>query len=249
MKGFLSALSVHEDTTIECSPDYSLGRYDMVLDPKHIYAGGAREHFYTCRLLVLRSEEEEQETIVNEFQHTNGCGNPNLNPMFSFTKLIDWNYDPDRVCDRVRSRILDAIDHVTFRPEILSRVADMRSGVLPGRTLGVSVRTWTAPHERNVGRPYSMEVYMNAIRPHLSSVSTVVLSVDNPDVLPDYLLALAPAHVVVLSKSEEENDTQYAFCKMLALSQCDVFVGNRISTFSELVFWFSRCKTQVIPVF
>jgi hypothetical protein len=249
MKGFLSALSINPQTTIECAPEYSLGHYDTVLDPRHIYTGGPREPFYTCRLLVLQSEEEDQQTIENEFSYTNGCGNPALNHHFSFTRLIDWNYDPSKICDRVKTRILAAIDQVRFQPQILRRVEELRAQIRPGHVLGVSVRTWTAPHEHNIRRPYSFDAYMDAIRPHLATVSTIVLSVDNDAVLPQYLEALAPANVLVLRKGEGENETQHAFIKMLTLASCDAFIGARISTFSELVFWFSRCRIQVTPLF
>lgn len=248
MKGFISALSVHP-TTIECAPEYSLGQYDTVLDPSHIYTGGPREPFYTCRLLVLKSEEEEQGTIENEFWYTNGGGNPALNHYFSMTRRIDWNYDPTKLSDAVRTRILSTIEKIRFLPHILDRVAECIAPVRPGYVLGISVRTWTAAHERDVNRPYSFDTYMEAIRPHLASVTTIVLSVDNEQVLPQYLEALAPHHVVVLSKSERDNDTQHSFIKMLALASCDAFIGNRISTFSELVFWFSRCKIRVTPLF
>lgn len=246
MKGFLSAFSVNPDTKIECNPDYTLGKYDTVLDSRHIYQDGEYEPFYTCRLLVLRDEEDEQENIYNEFQYTNGCGNSNLNHHYSFTKLIDWNYDVSRISTRVKERILGAIDKVVFQPHILDSVNEYVSQFRPGKTLGISVRTWKANHERNIDRPYDFQTYAEAIRQHLPSVSTIVLSVDNEDVLPEYLELLHDRHVILL---RHNNETQNAFVKMLTLAKCDVFVGNRISTFSELVFWFSRCCIQVTPVF
>lgn len=248
MKGFLSALSIYPNSKIECNPGYSLGEYDTVLAPRHIYVGGPREHFYTCRLLVLRSEEEDQETIETEFPHTNGCGNPKLNHNFSMKKLIDWNYDPEKIHPRVRYRLLSTVERIQFQPYILDRVRSYTSQ-FTGKTMGISVRTWTAPHEQGVNRPYSFDVYMNAIRSNLDGVSTVVLSVDNPSVLPDYLAALSDVSVIVLTPTETENPTQHAFIKMLTLAHCDLFIGNRISTFTELVFWFSRHRTKMITVF
>lgn len=247
MKGFLSALSVNPETKIECNPDYTLGKYDTVLDSRHIYQGGVYEPFYTCRLLVLRDEEDEQENIYNEFQYTNGCGNSNLNHHYSFTKLIDWNYDVSRISAQVKHRILRTIDSLHFQPHILKAVDEYVSQFHTGKTLGISVRTWKAKHEQNIDRPYDFQTYANAIRHHLQSVSTVVLSVDNEDVLQEYLDLLQDKHVIVLRHND--NETQTAFIKMLTLAKCDIFVGNRISTFSELVFWFSRCNIQVTTVF
>jgi hypothetical protein len=249
MKGFISALSVNPNTKIECNPDYRLGGYDSVLDEEHIYSGGPCEHFYTCRLLVLREEEDEQENILNEFQYTNGCGNPNINHHYSLTKLIDWNYDASRLSVRVRERILRAIDGIRFQERILRSVESYVSQFRQGKTLGISVRTWKASHEQNIDRPYDFQVYANTIRQFLPSVSTVVLSVDNESVVPEYMDLLQNKHVIVLYPQDTENETQRAFIKMLTLARCDLFIGNRISTFTELVFWFSRCKSQVTTVF
>lgn len=249
MKGFISALSVNPNTTIECNQEYSLGKYDTVFDSRHIYVDGQCEKFYTCRLLVLREEEDEQENIVNEFQHTSGCGNPTLNHYYSLTKLIDWNYDVSRISTRVKNRILGTIDTLHFQPHILNAVNGYVSQFLPGKTLGISVRTWKANHERNIDRPYNFHTYANAIRHYLPSVSTIVLSVDNEDVLSEYLNLLQDKHVIVLRHNDTNNETQTAFIKMLTLAKCDMFIGNRISTFSELVFWFSRCNIHVTTVF
>jgi len=54
---------------------------------------------------------------------------------------------------------------------------------------------------------------------------------------------------IVLDKSDSMNDIQYAIIKALTLSHCNYFIGNRISTFSELVFWFSKFHTKVYTVF
>jgi hypothetical protein len=250
MKGFLSALSVNPNTTVECNPEYMYGLYDSVLDSKHIYRGGGYEPFYTCRLLVLKSEEPYQENIANEFQHTSGCGNPALNHHYSTTRLIDWNYDPKKVHARVRTRILAAIQQVVFRPEILRWVNGWTSHFV-GPSLGISVRTWKAQHEHNIDRPYNADTYKQAIDALLPRVSTVVLSVDTDAVIEEYMqhLSTFSGTVIVLRKSEEQNPIQFAFVKALALSKCTYLVANRISTFTELVYWWSGCSIQVTPVF
>jgi hypothetical protein len=114
-------------------PNASLGRYDTVLDPCHIYTGGPREPFYTCRLLVLRSEEDEQPVqIENEFLlYKWNAENPSLNHHFSMSRLIDWNYDPAEISDRVRKRILTAVNQVRFQQYILCRVAESLASLRP----------------------------------------------------------------------------------------------------------------------
>jgi hypothetical protein len=82
-------------------------------------------------------------------------------------------------------------------------------------------------------------------------IENILLSLDNYDVEPQYMEYLASfgKPVVVLRKTDDINELQYAFIKMLTLSKCKYFIGNRISTFTELVFWFGECKPKVYPVF
>ena len=249
MKGYISALSVNPNSVIECNPEYSLGRYDTALADKHIYHGGPREPFYTCRLLVLKEEEAEQETIVNEFQYTNGCGNPRLNGAYSMSRLIDWNYDPERVANRVKARVFRILDSLEFRPQISAAVTRYIAQ-MQGESLGIAVRTWKASHEHNIDRPYNPETYKAAIARELAGVSTVVLSTDADEALAEYTEFLAQFPVKTIAfRFTDENATQRAFIKMLTLARCDVLIGNRISSFSELAWWFSRHRARVVPLF
>jgi hypothetical protein len=260
MKGFISAFSVHTNSKIECNPSYMYGRYDTVLDSPHIYGEGdtkqSREDFYTCRLLLLRSEESDQQHIYNEFQYTNGCGNQRLNEKhgFSMSRLIDWNYDTSRLCEAVKSRILGTISRIKFLPVITDAVETILKQSLPGKSLGVAVRTWKGAHEKGIDRPYNSETYRKAIVSamlQMPQITTVYLSVDNETVLAEYcqFLSQLGLKVVYLGRDESWNAIQHAFINMLVLSRCDCLVGNRISTYTELSYWFSGLKLQVIPVF
>lgn len=78
----------------------------------------------------------------------------------------------------------------------------------------------------------------------------VVLSCDNEDefrtVYLPHLVSLGISHYA-LGISDPDllqglNELQIATLKMLVLSQLPHVIANRISTFSELIFWFGRCK-------
>jgi hypothetical protein len=121
-------------------------------------------------------------------------------------------------------------------------------------TLGISIRTWTASHEYNIRREYSFEIYKNAIIDVLSKnkmIDTIILSLDNEIVEPQYLSLLQqfPNINIIIYREKNVNHLQYVIIKMLLLSKSKFFICNRISTFSELVFWFSECKQTVIPLF
>jgi hypothetical protein len=117
------------------------------------------------------------------------------------------------------------------------------ANIFKGTVLGVSVRTWKSPHEYNVDRPYNKLDYINAINENKSE--TLFISFDNLDEEKEYsqftyITYKKPAHITFL---------QYSCIKMLILSNCNTLICNRISTFSEMIYWISRCKQKVIPLY
>lgn len=259
-KAFISALSIHNDVVLHCNPDFVYGQYDTILHEKYIFSENNSmnkniEDFYTCRLLVLKSEENHQENIHNEFCYTDGCQNSNLNHLFSFSKLIDWNYNSHKLCNQLKDRIFNVIDKLVFKDIIIDELKNIEKDILTSKNtnLAISVRTWKSNHETNIDRPYDFNVYKNKIRSVLNNnhITNVLLSIDNEDYLQKYIELLQEykdVKLIILQKNQL-NDIQFAITKVLILSKCDFLIANRISTFSELIFWFSKCKIQVFPLF
>jgi hypothetical protein len=250
LKCFMSSLSINEDTRIVCHPEYMYGTYDTILDPSFIYTGKTKkscENVYTCRLLLLRREEEHQENIPSDETYFGGLSNPRFNWYWSFTKQIDWNYDPTKVHPIVRDRIFEAMGRLIFLPIIHSEVNQFLATV-PHPFLAVSVRTWKASHEHNIRRAYDSDCYINKINEveKKYNMKTIVLSIDNEEFIEPYLRV---PNVFVIRKPDHFNALQFALYKMLVLSRSSHFIGNRISTFTECVFWFSRHTTRVHTVF
>ena len=256
IKSFITAYSVNENSKIDCNSDYLLGVYDTVLDEKHIYKENPNitpKYMYTSRLLVLPEEENEQQHIFSaENYEVNGCGNNDYNYLYSFQRLIDYNYDPDRICERVKKRIIGAIEKIKFLPFIENKVLENIKNISEN-SLAISIRTWKCFHETNINREYNSEVYKEKIRDVILAVNPdkILISFDNHDYEEEYISFLNSFNIplVILNKETDTNDLQHAFIKMLSLSSCRYFIGNRISTFSELVWWFSKCKIKVFPLF
>ena len=120
--------------------------------------------------------------------------------------------------------------------------------------LAVSVRTWTAAHEHVIGRSYSFEAYAAAIRETLSAnrqIDTILLSLDNDQHARQYEDLISGFNVTVVTLRFDEhksNYLQHIVAKVLLMSKCAYFICNRISTFSELVFWFAECKQHVLAL-
>lgn len=256
IKSFITAYSVNTNSKIDCNSDYLLGVYDTVLDEKHIYKENPNitpKYMYTSRLLVLPEEENEQQHIFSaENYEVNGCGNNDYNYLYSFQRLIDYNYDPDRICEQVKKRIIGAIEKIKFLPFIENKVLENIKNISEN-SLAISIRTWKCFHETNINREYNSEVYKEKIRDVILAVNPdkILISFDNHDYEEEYISFLKSFNIplVILNKETDTNDLQHAFIKMLSLSSCRYFIGNRISTFSELVWWFSKCKIKVFPLF
>jgi hypothetical protein len=260
-KSFITAYSCNPNSHIECNSQYALGVYNTVLAPKHIYDPSIENfndkeiaYMYTSRLLVLSEEDNEQKHIfMHENNEVNGCGNLKYNYLYSFKCLIDYNYDNNNICNRVKNRILSTIHNIEFLPIINEKVNYNFSFFNNKNMLGISIRTWKCFHEKGIQRPYNSVEYKNKINNIINnhSIEGIVISFDNHNVETEYMdfLSKYDLPIWVLRKSNDINELQHCVIKMLTLSKCNYFIGNRISTFSELVYWFSDCNINCHNVF
>ena len=261
LKCLITALSINDDVKIRCVPDYQYGQYDTILEDRFIYdpASPTTKEVVpvsTCRFLLLYYEESLQEDLPNEETAINPIHPTLFHWYFTLQRRIDWHYDPTRVHPQVRSRILEAMDKIRWKPIIPHTVAEWYRAFSSRTALGISVRTWRASHEHGVQRPYQPDVYFSAIRRAIQEhpeIEVVVLSVDCPDVVTEYIAHLSTHYpsrsVVSLSHLPHLNAIQYAMTKALTLARCAYLIGNRISTFTELAYWFGRCRPVVYPLF
>jgi len=251
LKGLITALTITNDVVIECNKKALLGDYSDVLDELHINNAHGRESFQTSRFHVLKEEELEQKSLPNEIPLVMrvDLDNPKFHYLFSTTVKIDWNYDRSLICDKVYNRFMNGIDKIRWNDTVLTEV-NKYSNLITPNTLGVSVRSWTAPHEHNINRVYSPSLYNNTIKRVIeeNAIKTVFMSYDNINIKNDYTETIGGYNVIEYIKPSYISELQYAVIKMLLLSKCTYFICNRMSTYSELVFWFSRCTQYVIPL-
>jgi len=257
LKNLISALSVNDDTVIECYDNYSYGQYQTILDDKFIFKGPSNkrlEKVTTCRLLIHKHEEEFQDNIPGGDWYIGGLNNYKFSYLFSYSRKIDTNYDPLKIHPLVKNRIFATIDKIIFKPIVIDMVNSISEPFKLKRTLGLSIRTWKASHENNINRAYNFETYKDKIIEVLdkhNDINMIVISIDNHTFLDKYIELFKEKNIetIILNKSENINDIQYAIIKVLVLAKCNYCIGNRISTFSELIFWFSKHETIMYPVF
>lgn len=261
LKCLITALSINDDVKIRCVPDYQYGHYDTILEDRFIYDPSRPTTkevvpVATCRFLLLYYEESLQEDLPNEETAVDPIHPTLFHWYFTLRRRIDWYYDPARVHPQVRSRILEAMDKIRWKPIVTNTVAEWHSAFASRTALGISVRTWRASHEHQVQRPYHPDVYFSALRRAIQEhpeIEMFVLSVDCSEVVHEYITHLSTHYpsraIVLLSHLPQLNAIQYAITKALTLSRCAYIIGNRISTFTELIYWFGRCQPVVYPLF
>ena len=246
LKGFITGLSLGSDIKIIPNQNNLMGDFSKILSEKYIcHELGDREIFSTYRFLILKSEEEQQQHLPTEFD-----SRFLLEKFGVFSvKTIDWHYDRQLISDAVYTRIMSAIDSLIWKDKIILEV-DKLCQTLEHPALAIAVRTWRAKHERSYSkRPYDTAKYKDAIKKFKSyDLKSVFLSYDNAAAEHDYDDVLDGLKVIKYHKPADISEIEYTIISMLSLAECDYLVCNRISTFAELIFWFSRCSQHVIAV-
>jgi hypothetical protein len=263
LKGFISGLTINKNTKIECNNYSMLGNFVTVLDEKYIltqddYNKYIIEPFSTCRWLILKEEELIQKDLPYEYSNYNevDLNNNKYKHIFTPKVTIDHYYDKSLINEKVYNRFINVIKGLTFKKIIYDEVEMFlqKYNIRFSNSLGISVRTWKSPHEYNINRIYNSDIYKNEIHKNINNnINFIFISVDNNNVEQEYIdfckVNYPNIPVVLYNKPHYINYLQYCIIKMLLLSKCGIFICNRISTFSELVFWFSECKQVVKPLF
>ena len=240
-------MSLNKDTRIADNVGYSLGKYSDILDSKHIFdhhCVGKYIYDFTWRFLILRDEAHLQKNVsLVSYDDIDPS-----HPLFTSDVFIDLVYDRSLICDKVYNRIISGIRSIQWNSYILEEVNKYKNDF--SNTLGVSVRSWTAPHEKNISRRYNKDAYLDLINKVTKehSIDTILLSVDNPGLYNEYIKDLSKFNIIIYTPEKQYTELQYVCIKLLFLSNCKCLIGSKISTFTEMSFWLSECKQLVYPV-
>ena len=260
LKSFITALSIGDANVLPRFDAQFDANYNEILDDSLICHGSHEfgESFVGARLLILKSEENEQSDLINDAKvlgdHPN-IRNKNLAYMFS-THSIDWFFDKDLIADKVFNRIMNGIKKIKWKNEVLNEVERI-SSQFEYPLLSIQIRTWTHifdPHNctsirDGVIRNYNFETYKNAIDKFLPKAKCIFLTSDNIIVLPEYISYLENYKVITYLKPLNITELQYSVATMLIASKCNMLVCSRLSTYSECIWWFGGCKAETIPLF
>jgi len=232
IKNIWSALVKYEDVKTTVDTDaYIFSSLEKVNTPINPYP-------INWRLEVL----DEEQKYLNEIGY----------------KTIDLLYEntPKYFIDKY----LKSVEKLKINPDIEDRVNDFTSGWED--VIGLHVRSWY--NERSV--LHNNKIFEEEIK-NLSNDRRIFLCSDNSDVInyfkqkysnriivyPQDFHLQSPQLMHLLDSLDNSGtvieDLQFVvngFIDSLILSKCSTIVGTYGSTFTEVAWWFSRCKSNVI---
>jgi hypothetical protein len=221
IKNIMSAMSQHKDVkTLYDTINYIFPSLQKVDEPDNVYEENWRLH-------VLPEEE----------QHSGEY------------KTIDLLYEdtPKYFVEKY----LKVIERLEINPDILNYVNDFTKDW--NNMVGVHVRSWYC--EKQI--LHSNEIFENEIE-KLPKDQKLFFCSDNSEVQ-KYFVNKYKDRIVTytrelfnhshLSESGHHDNIQFtadAFIELLILSKCDIIIGTYASSFDEVAWWFSGCKSKVI---
>lgn len=264
---FFTFFSINENTKVRGRSGYVLGDYSLLLDESHIYKEGdpmmsLRVEYVNShedhRLSMLKSEEVEYLTLyatigVKRRFNKYGMKNSDLKPYFS-------PYNVDEVLNRslipssMVKRVLGSIRRVKFKQKLIDRANALTDGLIHP-SLGISVRSWTASHEKHENLShldYSQSKYEKVITDiilsHSKHIKSLLIAFDNPDLVMSYkpFLDRLQVQVFYFSHAADVTPIEKGFIEILSLSKTNYLIGDSRSGFIRTIFWMGECRQYVL---
>ena len=221
IKNIMSALSQHESVgTIHDTINYIFPNIQKLQEPVNVYEENWRLH--------ITSEEDK---YCDEY------------------KTIDLLYE--KTPDYFVKKYLNVIQKLQINKDIVNYVNEFTNGW--DDMVGVHVRSWYCQKRKY----HSNDIFEEQID-KLNPEQKFFFCSDNSDVQ-KYFIDKYGDRVITydrqlfnnphLAESGHHDDIQIttdAFIELLILSKCSTIIGTYDSTFDEVAWWFSGCKSKVI---
>ena len=261
LKGLISILSIHKNSKVKNFEGYVLGNYSRILDNSFVYdelrdSSYSTEKLTTYRWLILANEENhfDQNSIFGaNVDSMKLPDNPRLLLYWAKQLSIDFEYDASLIPTIVRTRILNAIRRLKFSDLVINLVGRAVDKMIHP-SIGITVRTWTALHERsdniNLSRNFSVSAYISTIVEAVATYrpKSLIIAFDNEIYKADFMKSLKklPLEVHFFDHAPDIDPLVKAAVELLSLSECNIVVGSRQSSFLEAVYWFGKLKPLIL---
>jgi len=158
---------------------------------------------------------------------------------------IDFEYA--RIPPSLRTTYLDLLHSLKIKTSLLEYVHEFSSEHFDENTTSIHMRTWMTDSwdkaPRRHAHFFKFENYIDAIEAQLPN--KVFLSSDNAEYARRLKQRFGSA-LIMLPENHSFNATEEAFVSLLLLSKNAVLFGSNVSTFTEMAWWYSDCRSRVI---
>lgn len=158
---------------------------------------------------------------------------------------IDSEYE--RIPMEFRNKIIKIIDQFIIKKEIQS-VLDQYNFK---NTNACHIRTWWSTYHKEYD-DWSKFLKSKSNLDYLSNFEKIISNTNEKIFVAcdDYnfknYLKMKYKNIITYERNEIFNDVQNDFIEVQLLSKCNILYGTKLSTFSEMSWWFSRCNQKVL---
>ena len=162
-------------------------------------------------------------------------------------KCRDIDSEYDRIPLIFRQKILTILESFVIKKQITNVVDDFKLYNITG----IHIRTWKSTYHTEHEdwseflRSKSNSNYLDKFENLLTNTNQkVFLSCD--DFKFKLYLKNKYTNLITYDRLNTLSSVQNDFIDMLLLSKCNILYGTRLSTFTEMSWWFSKCNQKVI---
>jgi hypothetical protein len=159
-----------------------------------------------------------------------------FNPIIPQGKTIDFEYE--RIPFKLKESYIKCFDKLKINKNILKSVEQF-SNNFDDNTVSVHIRTWHDDMGRNE-KLFDMNKFLDIMSEY--SGCKFFVSTDYYPAIEYLKDEIGEDKIINYPHTNENLD---CFVEMLLLSKNKVLIGSPISTFTEVAWWFSECKSDV----
>lgn len=178
----------------------------------------------------------------------NFWGDPNVYRTTCAGKnCIDFHYD--KIPEKVQESYIEAFDKIKFHPKIVDLANTFADQNFNDDTISVHIRTWFDCGQRRIENYEDTNRYIpNGIKNYFYQMDKYpegkfFISLDNywNEILPQFYERYGKDRII----SYNNPKYRHGMVDLLLLSKNKNFVASPCSTFSEVAWWLSKCKSNV----
>jgi len=214
-----------------------------------------KEHYIQTWKLIVLHHDIKYDNDINTYTSNNIDNTSRANSKefcessfdtFISDKSIDFKYD--NIPINIQNLYIDLLKCLEIKKELLD-IIKLISKQFNKNTISVHIRSWISDKWNDNSKKLHNQYFdINKIIRYMNQYNidktTFFLSSDN-----DKYIELLKQHfnnIITYNPDKSLTNQQNAFIDLLLLSKNKLILGNSISTFTEMAWWYSNCNSKVI---